>query len=546
MGRSSAFTQNDIQNIVKQAEASGWEARLTNNNSYVLTPPDPGMSPVVIGRNNARMIRRELRKRGLDPMGARPPRQARRPQQKFFDPPSQAKPDVEREQRPLPLSYSDQVKLYTFSDHAMARLMERNIGVFEVYAALDQPEYVTPGMRHDSARHFFRGDLEVIANPTLRRIITIMVADENRPREPLVPDAAEYGPPTPIMATTVEPAPPPVETPAPPPKEEQPVAARSKSSEPIPRWPAQAVDLILERFPVGHEFRRADLVAAADARWPGHTYTGDALFSAARRLVDVGTVSVALTSGGAHGGRVATFTLVKPATLRPTASEVIAHARAVSLRNRKAGMPSAPIRVRALVAQTEQGTVLHTGTIAKDLGISESSVSPVLAALLREGAIERTAVMGRYRVLSGVTPSTVEPESAPAQVRRPVGRPRKVVPEPVKAKPAKAAVPAQRRYDVDDDEDDAEVSVGPVWQAPPKAGGPVELAAVVSSVLAQLKDEPRSWVRIAVINGSPNNVAELASKRTAALDDYLGNPGLKFVVRTIGVGEAGIFVSWIG
>lgn len=60
-------------------------------------------------------------------------------------------------------------------DHALQRLQERGIGVFEVYAALLEPDFTLPASKHHPDRTMFiRGDLGVVLEKDGRTIVTVV------------------------------------------------------------------------------------------------------------------------------------------------------------------------------------------------------------------------------------------------------------------------------------------------------------------------------------------------------------------------------------
>lgn len=85
-----------------------------------------------------------------------------------------------------------------WTDHALQRLEERGIGVYEVLSAVYAPDWT-----HDTSTgevRAVRGDVQVIYDPVTFNIVSVQDRNEDRrttPREPLHPMVVRHVPPTP-------------------------------------------------------------------------------------------------------------------------------------------------------------------------------------------------------------------------------------------------------------------------------------------------------------------------------------------------------------
>jgi hypothetical protein len=83
-------------------------------------------------------------------------------------------------QKPLPDVSTLDGSVYSWGDdpnddHALQRLHQRGIGVFEVLAALAEPDITLPASKHHPGRRlFFRGDLGVVLEGDGRTIVTVV------------------------------------------------------------------------------------------------------------------------------------------------------------------------------------------------------------------------------------------------------------------------------------------------------------------------------------------------------------------------------------
>lgn len=80
------------------------------------------------------------------------------------------------EQKPLPRDIElvdGSVYSWGHRGHALDRIVERNIGVYEVFAALVEPELVLVDPKDPDIRKYYRGDIEVVFDEPLQKICTV-------------------------------------------------------------------------------------------------------------------------------------------------------------------------------------------------------------------------------------------------------------------------------------------------------------------------------------------------------------------------------------
>lgn len=93
------------------------------------------------------------------------------------------------EQKPLIDVPESVTRTWTFSDHALSRCADRNIGVFEVWAALHAPDHVIDDPTGRIVKHHLRGDVEVVVGGTgsILTVIDILEHRRTTPRVALAP-----------------------------------------------------------------------------------------------------------------------------------------------------------------------------------------------------------------------------------------------------------------------------------------------------------------------------------------------------------------------
>jgi hypothetical protein len=91
---------------------------------------------------------------------------------------------------------------YVMQDHAIERCEERGIGIMEVYSVIADPHRTSNGRatKDGESRRLVRGDLEVVVNPSTKKIVTVVDLDEESrvvartPLNPLIPKGAKVPP----------------------------------------------------------------------------------------------------------------------------------------------------------------------------------------------------------------------------------------------------------------------------------------------------------------------------------------------------------------
>jgi hypothetical protein len=222
-GRGAKIGPDELSQIVRLAEAHDWTVKRNRASSYTLCPPDSSQTPVTVrqSRTGYYLTAAQLRQRGLeiDPNrlrdlppgkgqrcvnqpGAQPkPKPSPKPTARAVDDDDRTWIDTTtdgdhriRASKPLPEGYqvSAWAKSHAFNTHSLMRLAERNIHVWEAYAALDKPDYTKT--REPDRVSYIRGDVLVGINPITRTIHTVIdISQRYRtvPRVMHVPDSPE-------------------------------------------------------------------------------------------------------------------------------------------------------------------------------------------------------------------------------------------------------------------------------------------------------------------------------------------------------------------
>lgn len=195
MARGSKISTDDVARILKLAAAAGWNAKANGmTGSYHLYPSNG--SPALAlrpSKSGKQMLFAQFRSRGLeiDPM------RIERKNGQVKARPKQSKTDVleaqvlaeatdtatgDRPPKPLPLGYYPSVfaVAYGFTTHALERMEQRNFHLFEVYAAIDFPDYVE---RARGLVTYNRGDTRAVCNPDTQSIVTVVCINSRKDYE---------------------------------------------------------------------------------------------------------------------------------------------------------------------------------------------------------------------------------------------------------------------------------------------------------------------------------------------------------------------------
>jgi hypothetical protein len=583
VGRSAGLSRSEVERIIGLVKANGWTWRENGTASYLLFPPNNSAPPMTLrhSRSGAFLTYRELRNRGIeaDPMrasntlrngGAVNDRGEEFREEWLAD-------EGIREDKPLPDGYvpTETARKYMFSAHALERLNERRIHVYEVYAAIDNYDYGTSMRNGHSDYHLFvRGAVEVVVHKPTRTIVTVIdlrgrVRDE--PRQPFAPQP---------VTTSPEPE----ETMARPPQFIEPQVSTPDAEEVVPvtankpgRKPGEIpyTDRVREHL-ANLKGKTITTIAEIHNAVPGGSQSGIIkLLTNLRRLDYVRTTR--------NRGE---YVIVKPNLIAKTAvskehiikirQSHLAGAQAKAQAVVRGEMPSVRQRIEEFLTTVKPGDEFGRKQVREMLGdVGLSTVAGQLRKLTEDGVLVEWAAEGQYLYALRTEESVVD-EFLRGQVPGEAfsisdvmtatgttisrGKMRELLDDlttkgvlrrrggasggnlfweipPLVVTQAKA--PAAEMFD--DDEDVEPVEVG--FEFTPLPDSAIyDVAAVVKRHYDELKDHPGNWVRVSVYEGARG--ADVAKKRAAKVDEYLDDRALQFVVRAISEEQVGLFVRY--
>lgn len=493
------------------ARTSGWEVRAApGRNGWLCMGPN-GKS-VAFGRNSAQAnVFAEFRRAGLEVDPRRTTHTNIKAGQRDVNHAFASLAFLLDEmvaQKPLIDVPESVMRSYTWTDHAFDRIEERNIGVFEVVAALHQPDHVIPDDNPDYV-HYMRGDVEVIVetNPDGQpRVVTVLDMLNNRrggtPRVALAPELV------PAAATSAPPIPDPDPAPACVPEE----VIVMPTPRPEPESKYQRVRAAIDAYAVGATFTTAQIIEAAGSDATNVVYT------TLSKDVSLGVVERLAT--GTY--RVAARPEVKELSPEHRAALDKAHA---ARRGEVETTEELVLRRIRLYGQTTDFTL---NSMMAELGdaVSSTGVRRVLRRLVADGTLVQKAVGTTHelhyrKAPKKRTPAAPKPEESTVVFRAPVPSPR----------------PAPTH-----DDEDYEVSTGFAFVAAlPKS----DLYDLIDSLVAhrsEMERHPGAWAQFATYAGG--RAHEIAEKRAAAIENELKDGGFRFQVRRLSATEVGLYASY--
>ena len=506
---------DQLRQVLARAHEAKWTITRTNGNSnYVATSPKG--NSVTFGKGSGRgNVYAQFRRAGLevDPKRIFQPRFRGRTEGIDENGPFASLSFLLDEVRQLPLiDIPESVqRRWEFTNHALERINERSIGIFEVWAALHEPAFRIPELDRVDVVHYLRGDVEVIVSDTFARILTVVDMLETTRTEPRVALAPQVTIPAPREEITVpsskpeepafiqpgdQPETEPTDTESAPPETES--APRGSRVAALRKW--------LNANPINTEFTVAEAVAATGLSTQTvmtnfSTWTG----KGALDHVDVGR-----------------YRLLSKSKLEPTKPS---ERKRPGAEASKAANPPARIvdRMRALIAADPVGTEYTNRKLAQALGCSPPAVSGSVDSLVNDGTLTKSVQTGAWLY--------TKVGSAVPQQRR------GLFPAPVqhRTKAKKVTTPASTS------DEDYDVTVGFSVESLPRSDL-WDLIDVVGYHLHELEANPGTWARVATYSGATAH--EVASKRAGKLEAELRNPRLHFQVRRISQAEVGLFICW--
>jgi hypothetical protein len=583
VGRTAGLSRSDVERIIGLVKAEGWTWRENGTASYLLFPPNNSAPPMTLrhSRSGAFLTYRELRNRGVeaDPMRLLKTKSAKEAEEEFNE--SWLADEGIREDKPLVPGYepSDTARTYSFSHHALERINERHVHVYEVYAAIDQYDYGTSMRNGHSDYHLFvRGAVEVVVHKPTRTIVTVIDLRQSVRTEPRVPSCPqpvvvipkpEEAMAKPPQFSALEPSTPDVE-------EVVPVAAkRGRKAGEVPYTDRVRVYLS------GLKAKTITTITEIHNAVPGGSQSGIIkLLINLRRLDYVRTtrrrgeyqIIHPQLIGKTMVGKEHVVKVRPPSHLKDMQQKAYAVSRGE--------LPSVRDRIKEFLTTVKPGDEFGRKQVREMLGdVGLSTVAGQLRKLTEEGILVEWAAEGQYLYKLRTATSGVDEFLASlkpgegfsiTQVMTATGSTisrgdmRKLLDEmcldgrlrsrggagsnlfweiPLPARvPVQATAPARDTFaDLDDDEDVEPVEVGFEF-APLPDSAVYDVAAVVKRHYQELQDHPGNWVRISVYDGGRG--ADVAKKRAAKVDQYLDDPALQFVVRAISETQVGLFVRY--
>lgn len=501
MSRQASLTEQDVARIITQLTSAGWDCKQVAVNSFWCYPKN-GKPPVNVARtrSGAFITYRELRRRGIeaDPRRMRRVLNQRESIEELDEldlPPIPY--EEQRSQKPLPEGEpSEWARSLSLSDHTISRLNERNIGVFEMYAALDHPDYSARGKGHrHNQRVYVRGDIEVVIDPDRNRVITVIDlhgVHRTEPRVVLTP-----------VSTTPQPSPStPEET---MPQAFQPNLALSRGAQ---------IRAYLATLSRGSTFTVAQLRRIFPHIQPQTISTS--IYEVKNRgfieFDDSGAQGAYVCVNPEAIGAMMTFAIRKPAKAKPIeATASTPTARLERAREVNSGLaPSSASSVAEFLETLKPGDDFSGPTLVDLLADkhSRSAIGAQLRHLVEEGVLAaRTQAGTRVYTVLGDTPA--DADSCPVYV--------------------------------DDEEDVMPVNMGFSFEAPPPSDI-YDLATVLKQNMSEMADHPGSWARIATYETGNSSIVE---KKASRLEEYLDNSNVQFSVRKVSETQIGLFARFI-
>jgi hypothetical protein len=390
------------------------------------------------------------------------------------------------EQMPLIDVPASVQRSWTFTDHAVERCADRNIGVFEVWAAIHAPQYTIDDPTRKNVRHFIRGDVEVVCRMDNRSILTVIDLLQHRrttPRVALAPEVQRAD-----SAHIAE------EATMPKPKFD-PTAYVSK---------AAGIRAVILNRRDGETFTQADIRADLPPSWhsnvPVNTHT----------LVRIGAL--------AHHEGDGTYEIVD--------RQAIESIEGRADRNPGARKSRGTVRqelaryVRALAV----GQEFTVADVRKALGHwTDSAIRTEIRKVMYGGSVHLLRTENGFHVYAK-------------------GRAPKRSAEPVTPVAAALALTGAVAPVTDDDTDDVDVSMGFAFEQLP-ASDVYDLVDQIRAHRRELEANPGQWARIATYHGP--KILDRVSQRAGKLESVVSDPQLRFMVRRIGELDAALFVSWV-
>lgn len=527
MRGSTTLSDSQVRDIVTVVRAAkGWRVEDKGDGRFVCFPPKRSQTPVVLKRTESKafVAYREFRARGLhvDPNKVgRPAVNDKRtnPLDEFDESTLPPMPFGEvRVQKPLPPGDpSNYAKSFGWSKHVIERLEERGIGVFELFAALDQPDYTTDWSPGGNGKHnvrlFVRGDIRLAVDIAARNVITAIDLNEDtrtERRQPLIPatnlpsltsetEMANDDTAGKPDALFQEPKPPGQQSPPPTQDRGALTASMRKVFGKVRKGGSITADEVMAACPLAtaanvhtfvHMQRTKGFIAEGRGNDGGYIVL-DPVAIAHRGIVRKGVnpppaKAVNAPDSGRHRGGV-------------VSRENLDRARMVN----SGEMEPAHKLIRKLIADWVPGRTFTVAEITPHItGLARTTLLGALAKLADEGVLIAEPWLG------GVN----------ARVWRIPG-----------GEPAVATVPP--------DEDDIQYHVAFAFEAPPPSDI-FDLAIVLRQQKAIMCEHPLEWARLAVYDTANDGVI---SKRAAKLEEYMNDPNLQFQVRRVNESQIGLF-----
>lgn len=553
MTYSATLTRGNVKTILKALKHNNWSvAPVGSRHGYAAKPPS-GVGTVRFSQQTPRkQVVEDFESFGLTlQLNGGPPRLTHGPAPESLAPLMDLPAATQKPLIDIPTSV---LRTWDFSDHAFNRMNARNIGYFEVMAALHQPDNVV--QRTDEGpdvAHYFRGDIEVVADKGRHSVITVLdpVADyRTTPRVALAPEV-----PQPVIEQPVIDSAPPEETPVAKRKSIDFASAGNKS---------QAIRDYFKTFSAGAIVSRDDLREA----FPGEANTVENNNWLA--LADL-VIGRCYKVGSMRRATMGQYEIVDPeqidtmvASTRDGAPRRVAPLTglAKSLAVRRGEIPSTYSMIRAALDKAEPGTIFTSLSVVEDLALdcTTTTASTTLRKLHNEGLLTllENAAHGthQYRKPEIATrkPRKAQPSKnapflapAPSTVDAELVHHHEDDPEDAGAvytakKPRAKAAPRPRVTFEDNASDgDYEVRVGFAFVPELPKSDVYDLVDIVHQHRADLDAQPWGWAQIATYEGG--RAAETASKRAAKLEADLKDPNLRFEVRRVSTTEVGLFVA---
>lgn len=501
-----------VKDLLRLLHKVNWRVSTAGTAGYAAKPPNSD-DRVLFNRNDRRStVYMCFRRLGLetDPRELKVPRFNGKPND---DSPfaSLAPMLDEVTQRPLIEIAESTKNKHDFSDHALTRMMERNIGVFEVWAALQAPEYSIPERSERDVVHHLRGDIEVVVSRRDHTVVTVIDMLEKLRTEPRIALAPEVPIPRTGESTdmTADPAP----ASEPTPEANFDISAYRTKAAALRAWVAthangeeftseQAVQALRPPGDASHAW-----LSAVDSNTSRLTMAGylARLEQGRYRVLDAASIAAV---PGCSGRRKGTRTV--PRKLWPDRNYADKTTARTALRRYIDGLAvDAPFTFNDVFDAVQ--------------GFSVATMRKQIAAAVDEGSIYVVEIDRGVFIYA---------KSAPVTTTK--------VPPKVEAK-VEPKVEAKAEAEIVDIDEDYDVTVGFSFESL-RRSDLFDLMDVVAQHRKELQAHPGSWARIATYHG--DNAVEVATKRAGRLDYELNDSSLQFQARRVGVSDAAMFVSW--